>query len=194
MCARARFADQALSECARGTRAAFSLRALTISPHRLFMAICWYDMWDLDDEDVQKCLPTARWHYDMEELDEPWAPAWGCGESSSYLEIDEAPEVEDDEYLQDDMFYVAAVDLVFLALCLVSFFSGSSLFMQATHMQIKAVFSATCVVKVQVRRAEQMYVLQFQNLGSSEATYCDAVYRAVSYLQGCGICLLGGSF
>ena len=162
-------------------------------------ALEWYDMMDLDDEDVQKCLPTARHHYDMEELDDLWTPAWGCGDapvSSSYswLEIDEAPKVEDDEYLQDDMFYVAAVDLVFLALCLVSFFSGSSLFMKATHMKIQAVLSATSVVNVQVRRADQMYALQFQNLGSSEATYCDAVYKAVDYLQSCGICLVSGSF
>ena len=195
MCARARFADQALSDCAHGTRAAFSLKR-TGSPRRLLMATAleWYDMMDLDDEGVQKCLPTARHHYDMEELDDPWTPAGSCGDgpvSSSYswIEVDDAPELDDDEYLQDDMFHVAG-DLVFLAQCLVGFFSTSSHFIKTTHMKLFAVFSKSCVVKVEVRRAaDQMYVLLFQDLGKSEEMFRDVVRCAVDYLQAWGVCL-----
>ena len=145
------------------------------------MAIEWDGMWVLDD--VQKCLPTAQQHYDMEDYDDALVAS-----SYSWFEIGDAPEfVEED--LQDDMFYVAA-DLVFLAECLVGFFSTSSHFIKTTHMKIVAVFSANCLVKVEVRRtADQMYVLAFQDLGTSEEMYRDVVRCAVDCLQVWGICL-----
>jgi len=164
-------------------------------------ALEWYDMEEYDVED-QIVLPTARFHYDMEEYDEAVStPAWGYDDAgllassytfaNSWLEVEDAPEFVVEDIQDGSMLYLAGVDLAFLAQCLVAFFSTSSRFMKTAHMKIWGVFSAGCIVKVKVCRggADQMYVIQFHDLGTSNVTFREVVCRAVHYLQTWGICL-----
>ena len=142
-------------------------------------------------DDIDNCLPTAQFHYDLEELDlEP--PAGDLWTDPPHVEppphqFDEPPDAPD--FLGDGSFwfYIQA-DLLQIATTLVAFFGEpSSQIATVKCHKIHAAFSPTCAVKVQVYSATAgLYLLEIADMGSDEALFYDILWQATEFLMSCG--------
>ena len=165
----------------------------------LVMAAAYYDMQGLEADDIEKCLPTAQFHYDLIELDfdcpagYPWTsaaymePAYMEPPPLQFDEPPDAPDVLGDGSL---WFYVqpeADLGLLQIATSLVAFFGEpAALIASVKCHKIHAIFSLTCAVKVQLYRTPSAYLLEIADRGSDEALFFDILWQATAFLMSCG--------